>query len=118
MTFESEHLPRSAPLRGDYFDGVRDYIELKNFEPYAKSRFDVWVLVVEPGTLVSMHDVEVGSIHTARDRTGQSKRTADLSERDWRFSEEFYYQPDVTFNSFSSSPEYTAWATTHGESTR
>jgi len=57
VTFESEHLPRSAPLRGDYFDGVRDYIELKNFEPYAKSRFDVWVLVIEPGTLVSMHEV-------------------------------------------------------------
>jgi hypothetical protein len=57
-------MPRAAPLRGDYFDGVRDYIEMKNFEPYAKSQFDVWVLVVEPGTLLSMHEVAVGGMHT------------------------------------------------------
>ena len=63
-------MPRSAPLRGDYFDGQRDYIEMKNFEPYAKSRFDLWVLVVEPGTLLSMHEISVGCIHSDTGRLG------------------------------------------------
>jgi len=48
------------------------------------------------------------------DRTGQSKRTANLYERDWRFSEEYYYQPGSTFTDFSSSTEYGAWADIHG----
>lgn len=108
VTFESEHMPRSAPLRGDYFDGCRDYIELKNFEPYAKSHFDVWVLVTDPGTILSMHELSVGSIHSDEIRVGQAQhRGTDL---DWRFSEEFYYSPTANLGDFSSSDEYLAWA--------
>lgn len=86
MKFESQHPPHAADGRGAYFDGVRDYLRLENFEPFSQSRFDFWILVTNPGTIFSMHELSIGEWHDNAEREGNSHY-----DDDGRYSQPFIY---------------------------